>query len=57
MSASAMGISGCLNNQYAIDATGSWAPYPTYQPQVNTEAGYSIVPMASANSWQVRGNN
>jgi hypothetical protein len=56
-SASAMGISGCLNNQYATNATGSWANYPSKQYQVNTEAGYAVVDLATANSWQVRGNN
>lgn len=53
-SADAIGISGCLNNQYASTSGGGWLSFPSHYDQVTS--GYWVTDI-SANSWQVGGNN
>lgn len=58
-SANAIGVSGCLYNQYGAGATQTFYPWPSFLPQV--DAGYTVHGLSAygygPNSWQVYGNN
>jgi hypothetical protein len=52
----AIGISGCLNNQYAASSKGGWTLWPSHEKFENSNPPYHVTDIDSAN-WQVSGNN
>jgi hypothetical protein len=55
-SQNAIGISGCLNNQYQATSGGSWYNYPDHYPAVEPGGVYWLARISNR-SWQVGGNN
>ncbi len=52
--ANAIGVSGCLNNQYASTTSGGWTTFPSFYTQV--ASGYYVNTLTGTN-FQVGGNN